>query len=130
MKTTAKLRQLLHTGPMVVAPFILNAMHAKIAEAVGFPAVYMTGAGTAAERGFPDVGLLTMSEMVTNARYIADAVQIPVICDADTGYGNPHTVGCRGPARPRPRLRVGTPVWGGRDAQRLTQSHVADRIVC
>jgi hypothetical protein len=88
MKTTAKLRQLLHTGPMVVAPFILNAMHAKIADAVGFPAVYMTGAGTAAERGFPDVGLLTMSEMVSNARYIADAVQIPVICDADTGYGN------------------------------------------
>jgi 2-methylisocitrate lyase-like PEP mutase family enzyme len=53
---------------MNVAPFILNAMHAKIAEAVGFPAVYITGAGTAAERGFPDVGLLTMSEMVTNAR--------------------------------------------------------------
>jgi 2-methylisocitrate lyase-like PEP mutase family enzyme len=52
----------------------------------------MTGAGTAAERGFPDVGLLTMSEMVTNARYIADAVQIPVICDADTGYGNPLNV--------------------------------------
>ena len=65
MKTTTTLRQLLHTGPMVVAPFILNAMHAKIAEAVGFPAVYMTGAGTAAERGFPDVGLLTMSEMVS-----------------------------------------------------------------
>src|ERR687892_1752446 len=92
MKTTTKLRQLLHTGPMVVAPFILNAMHAKIAEAVGFPAVYMTGAGTAAEWGFPDVGLLTMSEMVTNARYIADAAQIPVICDADTGYGNPLNV--------------------------------------
>ena len=92
MKTTTTLRQLLHTGPMVVAPFILNAMHAKIAEAVGFPAVYMTGAGTAAERGFPDVGLLTMSEMVSNARYIADAVQIPVICDADTGYGNPLNV--------------------------------------
>jgi hypothetical protein len=52
----------------------------------------MTGAGTAAERGFPDVGLLTMSEMVTNARYIADAVQIPFICDADTGYGNPLNV--------------------------------------
>jgi 2-methylisocitrate lyase-like PEP mutase family enzyme len=43
MKTTTRLWQLLHTGPMVVAPFIPNAMHAKIAEAVGFPAVYMTG---------------------------------------------------------------------------------------
>jgi 2-methylisocitrate lyase-like PEP mutase family enzyme len=74
---------------MVVAPFILNALHAKIAESVGFGAVYMTGAGTAAERGFPDVGLLTMSEMVANAKYIADAVGIPLVCDADTGYGNP-----------------------------------------
>jgi 2,3-dimethylmalate lyase len=92
MKTTIRLRQLLPTGPMIVAPFILNAMHAKIAEAVGLPAVHMTGAGTAAERGFPDVGLLTMTEMVSNARYIADAVQIPVICDADTGYGNPLNV--------------------------------------
>jgi 2-methylisocitrate lyase-like PEP mutase family enzyme len=92
MKTTTNLRQLLQAGPMVVAPFILNAMHAKIAEAVGFPAVYMTGAGTAAERGFPDVGLLTMSDMVANAQYIADAVQMPVICDADTGYGNPLNV--------------------------------------
>jgi 2-methylisocitrate lyase-like PEP mutase family enzyme len=71
MKTTTKLRQLIQTGPMVVAPFILDGMHAKIAEAVGFPAVYMTGAGTATERGFPDVGLLTRSEMVANARYIA-----------------------------------------------------------
>jgi 2-methylisocitrate lyase-like PEP mutase family enzyme len=77
---------------MLVAPFVLNAMHAKIAAAVGFEAVYMTGAGTAAERGFPDVGLLTMTEMVTNARYIANAVRIPVICDADTGYGNPLNV--------------------------------------
>jgi 2-methylisocitrate lyase-like PEP mutase family enzyme len=92
MKTTAKLRQMLQEGPMIVAPFVLNALHAKIAESVGFSAVYMTGAGTAAERGFPDVGLLTMTEMITNARYIADAVQIPVICDADTGYGNPLNV--------------------------------------
>lgn len=89
MKTTTKLRQLLASGEMVVAPFILNALHAKIAESVGFGAVYMTGAGTAAERGFPDVGLLTMSEMVANAKYIADAVGIPLVCDADTGYGNP-----------------------------------------
>jgi 2-methylisocitrate lyase-like PEP mutase family enzyme len=77
---------------MVVAPFILNALHAKIAESVGFEAVYMTGAGTAAERGFPDVGLLTMTEMVANARYVAGAVQVPVVCDADTGYGNPLNV--------------------------------------
>ncbi len=92
MKTTTKLRQALNSGSLVVAPFVLNALHAKIAEQVGFQAVYMTGAGTAAERGFPDVGLLTMTEMVANAKYIANAIDIPVICDADTGYGNPLNV--------------------------------------
>jgi len=92
MRTTTKLRQMFASGQMVVAPFILNALHAKIAESVGFDAVYMTGAGTAAERGFPDVGLLTMTEMVANARYVAGAVKLPVVCDADTGYGNPLNV--------------------------------------
>ena len=92
MKATAKLRQMLASDRMVVAPFVLNALHARIAEDVGHQAVYMTGAGTAAERGFPDVGLITMTEMVSNAKYIADAIDIPVICDADTGYGNPLNV--------------------------------------
>jgi len=92
MKATTRFRQSLNSGAMVVAPFVLNALHAKIAEAAGFEAVYMTGSGTAAERGFPDVGLITMTEMVQNARYIAGAVSVPVICDADTGYGNPINV--------------------------------------
>ena len=92
MKTTTKLRQMLKSGQMVTAPFVLNAMHAKIAQSVGFDAVYMTGCGTDAERGFPDVGLLTMTEMVANAKYIANAIDIPVVCDADTGYGNPLNV--------------------------------------
>ena len=92
MKTTTQLRQMLTSGQLIVAPFVLNALHAKIAESVGFQAVYMTGAGTAAERGFPDVGLLTMTEMVANAKFIAGAVGIPVVCDADTGYGNPLNV--------------------------------------
>ncbi len=93
MKATTRLRQMLFgSEKTVVAPFILNALHAKIAEATGFEAVYMTGAGTAAERGFPDVGLITQTEMVQNARYIAKAVSVPVVCDADTGYGNPLNV--------------------------------------
>jgi len=92
MRPTTKLRNLLNGGSLVVAPFILNALHAKIAQSVGFQAVYMTGSGTAAERGFPDVGLLTMTEMVTNAKYVADSVDLPVVCDADTGYGNPLNV--------------------------------------
>ena len=93
MKATTQLRRMLASDKMVVAPFVLNALHARIAEDVGHQAVYMTGAGTAAEKGFPDVGLLTMTEMVANAKYIADAINIPVICDADTGYGNPLNVG-------------------------------------
>ena len=87
-KPTAKLRKMLNSEGLIVAPFVMNGLHARIAESVGFSAVYMTGAGTAAERGFPDVGWLTMTEMVANAKYIANAVDIPVVCDADTGYGN------------------------------------------
>ena len=92
MKPTTQLRQLLSSGEMVVAPFVLNAFHAKIAEGAGFQAVYMTGSGTSAEKGFPDVGLLSQTEMVQNARYIVNAVSVPVVCDADTGYGNPLNV--------------------------------------
>ena len=88
MKPTTRLREMLATGKMVVAPFVLNAMHARIAEEVGFEAVYMTGSGTSAEKGFADAGFLTQTEMVSNGRYIASAVSVPVIADADTGYGN------------------------------------------
>ncbi len=85
-------RQMLTRPDMVVAPFVFDAFQAKIAQAAGFEAIYMTGFGTAAARGFPDVGLLTMAEMVENVRSIANAVEIPLICDADTGYGNPVNV--------------------------------------
>lgn len=87
-----RLRELLSSGTMVVGPLLYDGLQAKIAEAAGFPLVYMSGAGTAAARGYPDVGLLTMSEMVANVRYLAAAVDIPVVSDADTGYGNPVNV--------------------------------------
>lgn len=87
-----RLRQMLNSPGMVVAPFVFDAFQARIAQSAGFQAVYMTGFGTAAARGFPDVGLLTMAEMVENVRYIAGAVDVPLICDADTGYGNPVNV--------------------------------------
>jgi 2-methylisocitrate lyase-like PEP mutase family enzyme len=77
---------------MVVAPFVYDALHAKIAEAAGFEAIYMTGFGTAAARGFPDLGLITLAEMAQNVRSVARSVEIPVVCDADTGYGNPLNV--------------------------------------
>ncbi len=92
MNTAGQLRARLDGPSMVLAPFVYDALQAKIAERVGFEAVYMTGFGTAAARGFPDLGLLTMSEMVENVRTIARSVKVPVICDADTGYGNPVNV--------------------------------------
>jgi len=92
MNSAQELRAKLNGPQMVVAPFVYDALQAKIAERLGFEAVYMTGFGTAAARGFPDLGLLTMSEMVENVRTIARSVKIPVVCDADTGYGNPTNV--------------------------------------
>jgi carboxyvinyl-carboxyphosphonate phosphorylmutase len=89
MKKTMGLRELIRSPEILVAPGAYDAFSAKLIEAAGFDAVYMTGFGTAAGIfGLPDIGLLTMTEMVENARRIADSVGVPVIADADTGYGN------------------------------------------
>jgi len=89
----ARLRELLDAGGTILAPGAFDPLAARLVEEAGFPAVYMTGFGTsAALLGRPDVGLLTMTEMVGNAGRIADCVDIPVIADADTGYGNPLNV--------------------------------------
>jgi 2-methylisocitrate lyase-like PEP mutase family enzyme len=88
-----RLRALLESGQTIVAPGAFDPLAARLVEEAGFPAVYMTGFGTsAALLGRPDVGLLTMTEMVDNAARIAACVDIPVIADADTGYGNPLNV--------------------------------------
>ena len=87
------MRELLARPEPILAPGAYDALSARLIEAAGFPAVYMTGFGSAASLlGRPDVGLLGMSEMVDNARRIAGAVAVPVIADADTGYGNPITL--------------------------------------
>jgi len=88
MSAPAKLRQLLASDSMLVAPGAYDGITARAVERAGFSAVYMTGAGTAAALGYPDYGLATMTEMVENAGRIAAAVSIPLIADADTGYGN------------------------------------------
>jgi carboxyvinyl-carboxyphosphonate phosphorylmutase len=88
MMQASRFRALLHQHGMVVAPGAYDCITAKLIEEAGFAAAYMTGAGTAAALGYPDFGLVTMSEMVANAGRIASAVDIPVIADADTGYGN------------------------------------------
>ncbi|HEY7432478.1 MAG TPA: oxaloacetate decarboxylase [Streptosporangiaceae bacterium] len=89
----ARLRALLASGQTIVAPGAFDPLAARLVEEAGFPAVYMTGFGTsAALLGRPDVGLLTMTEMVDNAGRIAACVDISVIADADIGYGNPLNV--------------------------------------
>jgi 2-methylisocitrate lyase-like PEP mutase family enzyme len=88
MTQAARFRELLRRDGMVVAPGAYDCITARLIERAGFDAVYMTGAGTAATLGYPDFGLVTMSEMVANAGRIAAAVGLPVIADADTGYGN------------------------------------------
>jgi 2-methylisocitrate lyase-like PEP mutase family enzyme len=84
----SRLRALLKQDGMVIAPGAYDCISARVIAQAGFPAVYMTGAGTAAAFGYPDFGLVTMSEMADNAGRIAAAVTVPVIADADTGYGN------------------------------------------
>src|SRR5262252_7166776 len=88
MTSAARLRQLLRRQQMLLAPGAYDCITARTIAQAGFDAVYMTGAGTAATLGYPDYGLITMSEMADNAGRLASAVAVPVIADADTGYGN------------------------------------------
>jgi len=89
ISTRRLLRELLHREEIIVAPGAYDALSAKLVEEAGFPAVYVSGAAVSASLlGAPDVGLLTFSEMLAHAQRIVQAVRLPVIVDADTGYGN------------------------------------------
>jgi isocitrate lyase len=88
MKKAAALRALLQKPDLVIAPGAFDGMTARLVEQAGYQAVYMTGAGTSITKGFPDFGLLGMSEMVENARVMTRSTALPLISDADTGYGN------------------------------------------
>ncbi|OGA52028.1 MAG: hypothetical protein A3F74_02070 [Betaproteobacteria bacterium RIFCSPLOWO2_12_FULL_62_58] len=87
--TRERLRQRLTAGPMIVAPGIYDAFGARFVEQAGFEAVYMTGNGVSASLlGRPDVGLIDLTLITNHAHRVASCVNIPLICDADTGYGN------------------------------------------
>ncbi len=88
MSKGKQLRDLMQSDGMVLAPGAYDGLTAKLVAEADFSAVYMTGAGTSCSLGYPDYGLITMSEMVANAGRMADAVDQPVISDADNGYGN------------------------------------------
>jgi 2-methylisocitrate lyase-like PEP mutase family enzyme len=85
---TAKFREMLQTNRLLALPGVYDGITARLSEQRGFKAIYMTGAGTSMSFGFPDFGLLTMTEMAGRAGTIARSVGIPLIADADTGYGN------------------------------------------
>ena len=88
MRTTTRLRQMLKEPGITVAPGAYDCLTARIIQNEGFQAVYMTGAGTSiAQLGYADLGLASVTEMVANAAAIAGSVDVPVIADADTGYG-------------------------------------------
>ena len=87
MSNAAQFRSLLR-GSMIVAPGAIDCITARAIARAGFPVAYMTGGGTSLSLGFPDYGLTTMTEMVANASRIANSVDIPLISDSDTGYGN------------------------------------------
>ena len=88
MRATTKLRQLLASGRTVVAPGVFDGLSARLTEQAGFAAVYASGGAIARSAGIPDLGLLSLSEIVGRLEMIADAITVPLIADADTGYGN------------------------------------------
>ena len=92
-RMTTRLKTLLAGERCIVAPGVADAFAARMVAMEGFDVCYMTGFGTSLTRlGMPDIGLLTMSEMAENAARVADACGVPLVADADTGYGNPMNV--------------------------------------
>src|SRR5260370_23431997 len=86
-----RLRSAWQAGPIQI-PGVFNALVARIAERLGFPAVYLSGAALSAAASVPDVGLLTVTEFLAEARTLTQASPLPLLCDADTGFGEPLNV--------------------------------------
>lgn len=93
MSPAKRLRELLAGEELIVAPGVYDGISASLVDSLGFDAAYMTGAGVCASAyGVPDIGLLTLSEMAERARVLAGLLEVPLIADADTGYGSPINV--------------------------------------
>lgn len=89
MDKCKKLRECIKTPGIVVVPGATDALTAKIIEKAGFDVIYATGAGISnTQFGLPDMGLITMTEMLERVKHIVDSVDVPVIADVDTGFGN------------------------------------------
>jgi len=88
MTSRRKLKRLLARRQLLIAPGVFDGLSARLVEEAGFEAIYLSGGAVARSMGVPDIGLLTMSEVIERAAQVVAAVKIPVIADADTGYGN------------------------------------------
>ncbi len=88
MNSRQVLKQLLQRKTLLVAPGCFNGLSARLVEEAGFEAAYLSGGAVARSMGIPDIGLVTMSESIERAVEVVSAIKIPIIADADTGYGN------------------------------------------
>ncbi|RAI02086.1 isocitrate lyase [Acuticoccus sediminis] len=88
MTPSTKLRQLMTESAPVVAPGAYDGLSARLVERAGFPAVYASGGAISRSTGLPDLGLISMNEIVARLQQMVDAISVPLIADADTGYGN------------------------------------------
>ena len=88
MRPSTRLRDLLRAGDVVVAPGVYDGLSARLVGRAGFAAAYATGGGIARSMGYPDLGLLSLGEIVDRLANIVEHAGVPVIADADTGYGN------------------------------------------
>lgn len=88
MSSAARLRARIEEGGILVVPGVYDGLSARIATAAGFEAIYCSGGAVARSTGVPDLGLLTMTEVLARLREVVDSTDLPVIADADTGYGN------------------------------------------
>jgi len=88
MTARQTLRALLKRNKLLVAPGCFDGLSARLVQEAGFEAAYLSGGAVARSMGIPDIGLVTMSEVIERAAQVASVVSIPVIADADTGYGN------------------------------------------
>jgi 2-methylisocitrate lyase-like PEP mutase family enzyme len=94
VRPTTRLREFLRRDSILVAPGAYDGLSARLVARAGFDAVYATGGGIARSAGYPDLGLLTMSEVIDRLAAIVEHSDLPVIADADTGYGNALNVQC------------------------------------
>ena len=88
MKATTKLRALIQSGNIQIAPGVFDGLSARMVERAGFELIYASGGAIARSIGYPDLGLLSMTEVCQRLAHITEITDLPVIADADTGYGN------------------------------------------